>query len=127
MSDPMGPGMPPQPPAGRTGIPPGQQPTYGAPPGQQPAYGTPPGQYQGRKTNGLAVTSMILGILWLCWLGSILAVLFGHIGLSQIKKSQGTQTGRGFAIAGLVLGYLGVFGLIMALLFGEWTWSFNVN
>jgi hypothetical protein len=116
--------VPPQPPQGP---PPGQQPTYGAPPGQQQAYGGAPGQYQARKTNGLAVTSMILGILWLCWLGSILAVLFGHVGLSQIKKSQGTQTGRGFAIAGLVLGYLGVFGLIMALLFGEWTWSFNVN
>ena len=90
-------------------------------------YGGTPGQYQARKTNGLAVTSMILGILWLCWLGSILAVLFGHVALSQIKKSQGTQTGRGFAIAGLVLGYLGVLSLIVALLFGEWTWSFNVG
>lgn len=117
MSDPTGPGMmPPQPPLPPQG-----------PAGQQPTYGAPTGQYQGRKTNGLAVTSMILGILWLCWLGSILAVLFGHIGLSQIKKSQGTQQGRGFAITGLVLGYLGVVTLILALLFGEWTWSFNVN
>lgn len=123
MSDPNGPGMmPPQPPAGHMSQPPG-----GPPPGQQPTYGGPPGGVQAPRTNGLAVTSMILGILWICWLGSILAVLFGHIGLSQIKKSQGTQTGRGFAIAGLVLGYLGVFGLILALLFGEWTWEFSTG
>jgi hypothetical protein len=121
MSDPTGPGMmPPQPPMPPQG-PPGQQ-----PPGQQPGYGGGP-QYQARKTNGLAVASMILGILWVCWIGSILAVLFGHIALSQIKKSQGAQQGRGFAITGLVLGYLGVVSLIVALLFGEWTWSFNVN
>lgn len=117
MSDPMGPGMVPnQPPP----------PPHGGVPGQQPGYGGPAG-YQPPKTNGLAVTSMILGILWVCWLGSILAVIFGHVALSQIKKSNGTQQGRGFAIAGLVLGYLGVATLILALLFGEWTWSFNTS
>ena len=121
MSDPTGPGMPPQPPQGYGGPPPATPP--GVP--QQPGY--PGGQVQGPRTNGLAVTSMILGILWVCWIGSILAVIFGHVALSQIKKSQGTQQGRGFAIAGLVLGYLGVFGLVMALLFGDWTWEFTTS
>jgi uncharacterized membrane protein len=58
--------------------------------------------------NGLAIASLVLGIVWLYWLGSILAVVFGHVALSQIKRSGGEQRGRGMAIAGLVLGYFGV-------------------
>ena len=115
MSDPTGPTQPPAPPPAAGGVPP-----------QQVGYGAQP-QYQAPKTNGLAVTSMILGILWVCWVGSLLAVIFGHVGLSQIKKSNGTQAGRGFAIAGLVLGYLGIAFLILALLFGEVNWSFNAG
>jgi len=60
------------------------------------------------RTNGFAVASMVLGILWLYWLGSILALVFGYIALSQIKNSEGTQSGRGMAIAAIVLGYVGV-------------------
>lgn len=80
---------------------------------------------QGGGTNGLAVTSLILGILWICWLGSVLAVIFGHVALSQIKKSGNVQQGRGLAIAGLILGYIGVAWLILAIFFG--TWEFNIG
>jgi hypothetical protein len=59
-------------------------------------------------TNGLAVASMVLGILWIWWIGSILAVIFGFVALNQIRNSDGSQTGRGMAIAGLVLGFIGV-------------------
>ena len=75
----------------------------------------------------MAVTSMILGILWICWIGSVLAVIFGHVALSQIKKSNGTQTGRGFAIAGLILGYLAIAFFILALIFGEVNWNFTAG
>ena len=51
-------------------------------------------------TNGLAIASMVLGILGV----SLLAVIFGHIASSQIRTSG--QQGRGMAVAGLVLGYL---------------------
>ena len=37
-----------------------------------------------------------------------MAIVFGHISLSQIKKSAGRLGGKGLAIAGLVLGYLGI-------------------
>jgi hypothetical protein len=65
-------------------------------------------------TNGLAVTSMILGILsilgiWVFFLGMIpalLGIILGHVALQQIKKSNNTQGGNGMAIAGLVLNYL---------------------
>ena len=56
---------------------------------------------------------MVLGILWLYWIGSILAVIFGHVALSQIRKDPSIQ-GRGMAIAGLVLGWVGV-GVLLIL------------
>ena len=78
--------------------------TYGG--GAPPPYEEPRGGPRPQGTNGLAVASLILGILWLGWLGSILAIVFGHVSLSQIKRTG--QGGRGMAIAGLVLGYLGL-------------------
>ena len=84
----------------------------GPPPGP-PGYYQPVGVAQG--TNGLAIASLVLGIVWLYWIGSILAVIFGHIALSQIKKSGGLQGGRGMAIAGLVLGYIGFVAPILAI------------
>lgn len=41
-----------------------------------------------------------------CFVGSILGIVFGHIARSRIRRS-GDQ-GSGLALAGLVLGYLGV-------------------
>jgi uncharacterized protein DUF4190/uncharacterized protein DUF1707 len=69
-----------------------------------------------QTTNGLAVASLIAGFFWLGWLGSFLAVIFGHVALSQIKQSNGTQEGGGFAIAGLVLGYMGMVTLLLVIL-----------
>ena len=78
----------------------------GGPPPGGPPSGTPYGQPQPGSTNTLAIVSLILGIMWLGWLGSILAVILGHVSLSQIKRTG--QSGRGMAIAGLILGYLGI-------------------
>lgn len=66
--------------------------------------------------DGLAITSFILGLIWLGWLGSILAVIFGHIALRNINRTQ--ASGRGLAIAGLILGYIGVSTLALFILFG---------
>ena len=51
---------------------------------------------------------MVLGILWLGFVGSILALVFGYVSRNQIDKSHGTQSGRGMAVAGIVLGWVGV-------------------
>jgi hypothetical protein len=67
------------------------------------------------RTNGLAVASLVAGFLWVAWFGSIIAVIFGHIALRQISQSGGRETGSGFAIAGLVLGYMGVATLLLFL------------
>jgi hypothetical protein len=66
------------------------------------------------STNGFAIASLVLGILWLYWVGSILAVIFGHIALTQ--TAPGGQGGRGLAIAGLVLGYIGIALLALVII-----------
>src|SRR5262245_43562931 len=68
-----------------------------------------------KVTNGLAVAALVLGILWLYWIGSILAVIFGHVAKGQIERAGGAQTGRGMAIAGLVLGWVGVGVMLLGL------------
>jgi type IV pilus assembly protein PilA len=60
------------------------------------------------ETSGMAIASLIFGLLFLFFPLSIVAIVLGHISLSQIKKSAGRLGGKGLAIAGLVLGYLGV-------------------
>ena len=66
------------------------------------------GAQPGEGTNGFAVASLVLGIVWFMGLGSILALVFGYVGKHQIDSSGGRQSGRGMAIAGIVLGWVGV-------------------
>ncbi len=83
------------------------------PPGygqQPPGYGQPP---VGQSTNGLAIASLVLGIVWVFGIGSILAVIFGFVARKQIRESGGRQGGGGMAIAGIVLGFVGVAGLVL--------------
>ena len=124
-TDPFSEAPPPPPPE----IPPGQPPNVPAPPapGPWPPGAPPPAAYapgqiayglpQPTSTNGMAIASLVLGILWLYWIGSILALIFGYIAKRQIDESQGRQTGRGMAIAGIVLGWIGVgVGVLLAVL-----------
>jgi hypothetical protein len=68
-----------------------------------------------QPTNGLAVAALVLGIVWAFWIGSALAIVFGHVALGQIR--QRNQSGKGMAVAGLVLGYVGAgtFALFVVL------------
>ena len=85
---------------------------YGRPPHGYPPYGHP----VPRRTNGFAVASMVLGILWLYWIGSVLALVFGYIARSQIRERG--EGGDGMAIAGIVLGWVGVGFFCLAILAG---------
>ena len=61
------------------------------------------------QTSGKAIVSLVLGIFPVIpVLGSIAAVVLGHISLSEIHRSAGRLKGKGLAIAGLILGYIGV-------------------
>lgn len=61
------------------------------------------------EKSGKATASLICGIL-LCLIpfSSVAAVVLGHLALSEIKKSAGRMAGHGSAVAGLVLGYVGL-------------------
>jgi len=66
-------------------------------------------------TSGMAIASMVLGIVWIYWIGSILAVIFGHISLSQMRQNPSLE-GRGMAIAGVVLGWIGIGVLLIIII-----------
>jgi hypothetical protein len=69
-------------------------------PGYYPAINTP--------TSGLAVGALVCGILEIFTLGfaAIPAVILGHLARTQIRRTG--ERGDGMAVAGLVLGYLGI-------------------
>ena len=104
------------------------QPSQPPPPGAYPTpYGQPYGQPYGypyvppQRTNGLAIASMVLGILWLYWIGSVLALVFGYIAKNQIR--QRGESGGGMATAGIVLGWIGIGFLVIALVAGVASYS----
>jgi len=71
-----------------------------------------------QEKSGKATASLVCGIL-LCLspFTSAAAVVLGHLALSEIKKSAGRMAGHGVAVAGLVLGYVGlVFFVPMVLI-----------
>lgn len=98
------------PPFGQGGYPaPGGPPPAGYPPypqGYGPQGYPPQGWGPPRPTNGMAIASMVLGILWIYWVGSILALVFGYQAKRQIAERG--EAGGGFATAGIVLGWIGV-------------------
>jgi Domain of unknown function (DUF4190) len=67
------------------------------------------------RTSGLAIASMVLGILWLYWVGSILALVFSFVALSQMKNDPSLR-GKGMAIAGMVLGWIGIAMLVLGII-----------
>lgn len=122
------PGFPPPPPAPPAGPQYGSAPTYGAP---APQYGYSAPQYSATPpTNGLAIASLILGIvgvLGLCCYGvpglllGIGAIVCGHLSKKAIEASNGTQGGAGMAKAGFILGIvsvvLGVIAVALVIVF----------
>ena len=70
------------------------------------------------KTSGLAIGSLVCGILCV----PIVSIVLGHLALSQIKRAAGAVSGKGMAIAGLILGYLTVLisliGILSAIAIG---------
>lgn len=99
-----------------------QPPQYQAPAYQQPAYQQPQYQQsmQSQKTNGFAIASLICSLLCI----SLLGIIFGHVGMSQINRNR--EGGRGLAVAGLILGYIGlvatiaIYALVFAAASGDY-------
>ncbi len=70
------------------------------------------------KAEGVAVASLVTGILgFLCIgpLGAIPAIICGHMAKSRIKASGGQLKGEGMALAGLILGYVSIVLTVLVL------------
>ncbi|GAA1653226.1 DUF4190 domain-containing protein [Microbacterium flavum] len=112
-------GAPPAPGYGATGAYPTGYPVQqspGAPPVAPYGYG---GYAPARRTNGLAVASMIVSILGIIWvlplIGSVGGAIMGHIALGQVKRTG--EAGRGMALAGVIVGWAGTALLVLGVLF----------
>ena len=99
-------------------------PSLNRPPSPQPVS-TPFPAGSAPKTNPMALTSLILGLIsvtcGLCCYGfpfNLLGIIFSLIALSQIKSDPISQQGRGMAIAGLVLCILSVAIGVLFLVLG---------
>ena len=73
------------------------------------------------RTNPMALTSMILGIIsitcCMCCYGmpfNVLGIIFSMVALAQIKNDPLSQEGRGLAVAGMVLS---IASIVMAAIF----------
>ncbi len=86
------------------------------------------------KTNGMAIASMVLGIvavpLLCCWfigvVPAVLAIIFGFLAKNNIKSSYGAEKGDGMAIAGIVLGFVAIgFSLIVLAFYAAGGFSSN--
>ncbi len=107
--------MPPPPPPGGGYTPGGYVPP--APMGYTPGAMA----YAGVRTDGLAVASLILGIVGIvCCLGVVLgpvAAIMGFISRQRVASSGGTLGGGGLALAGLILGVVAFFLSAALILF----------
>jgi hypothetical protein len=100
---------------------------YGYGQQQPPGYYPPP--HPPRSTNGMAVASLVLGIIGLvfCGLTSIPGVILGHIALNRIKKTG--EDGSGMAVGGLVTSYITVVIWLLCWLFfgGFFLWALGLS
>jgi hypothetical protein len=58
----------------------------------------------------------VLGILWVYWIGSVPALVFGHPAKRRIRERG--EAGAGLGTAGIVLGWIGVGVLVLVVVVG---------
>jgi len=68
------------------------------------------------RTNQMAVASLVCGFcqIFLWFVAGVPAIVFGHVAHRQIRQSG--ESGSGMATAGLIMGYIGVLGPIIAFI-----------
>lgn len=92
-------------------------------PQNNPLPSVPGGAQRGPQTSGMAVVSMILGLIslffFLCfgWLFGIVGLILGCISLGSIKKSPTTRKGSGMAITGIITSLLGLLAGVAFLVY----------
>src|ERR1017187_7512237 len=82
---------------------------FAAAPGGAPPLAAPPGPI---KTSGMAIASLVLGILGLCGITALVGLVLGIVSLVKINRSGGRLSGQGLAIAGIcVSGFMLFFSI----------------
>jgi prepilin-type processing-associated H-X9-DG protein len=92
----------------------------GALPAAPPAAGAPPPRPPGDlrpipKTSGMAIASLVLGVLGVFTWGAtaLVGLILGIIALIKIRQSKGALSGGGIALAGTIVS--GIFGLLVPI------------
>ncbi|AJT63041.1 hypothetical protein T261_1355 [Streptomyces lydicus] len=98
---------------------PGPAPAHWAPYPRAPKSVPQPHNGMGIAALVLGIVGVVLGLLvilfWMSWLPALLAVIFGCVGLSQARK--GLATNKAMAVAGVVLGGVGLLTAIGGAVF----------
>lgn len=71
-------------------------------------------------TSGYAIASLVcslLGYIGVFGIGPLLGIIFGHMAIREIDRSNGLLQGRGLAQAGLILGYIALGLILLAVVF----------
>jgi hypothetical protein len=76
----------------------------------------PGGRRAPQKTNAFAVVSLLSSLLWLGFIGSLVGVVTGHIARAEIAGARGGERGDALALAGLVVGYIGLATVVLVIL-----------
>ncbi|MGC5002683.1 DUF4190 domain-containing protein [Streptomyces sp. NBC_00353] len=123
---PNGPGQQVPPAAGQYGYPAAPGPQYGSYPGYT-GYGQTP--WGSAPSNGMGTAAMVLGILAVCLfciygipsliLGA-LALIFGILGRKRVQRGEATNSGQ--ALAGIIMGSIGM--VLGVAIIGFFIWLF---
>jgi hypothetical protein len=84
---------------------------------------SPPILLPPRTKSGLAIGSLACGLLWVCGIGSIAALILGYLARRQIRRDPFRIGGKGMATAGIVLGWLGILGMATVIVLGIYFWK----
>lgn len=76
---------------------------------------------QKRPMSGLAVAGFVCSLLWGFGVLSVVGLALSIAALTDTKK--GRSSGRGLAVAGVILGLIGVVNLAVFLVTGVQTWT----
>jgi hypothetical protein len=71
-----------------------------------------------RNSSGLAIGSLVCSLFWMYSIGSIIAVILGYLAVREIRRDPAHLEGKGLAIAGIIVGWLGVAGMLLLVAFG---------
>lgn len=73
--------------------------------------------------NPLAVAALVASLVWLGGFGSVAAIVLGVIARQQIDRSGDRERGRGLAVAGIVIGALGLVPVVLMVFGGLLTFA----